>query len=154
MNKRKVHVQAVCNGGSALGTTGIWGDNDGILEVWNVLLDVALEQWLAVQVVDWDVEEALVLGVVQIHGDDVVGPCTGEKISDERSGLCDPLLVTWLWLEELRTGDGGWVLVVVSSEMWSVNTVLLGRAIINALSVGAPWWGNAVCEVVLQICLS
>lgn len=66
MNKGELHAQAVRNGSRALGATGIRADNDGILPVRNVLLDVALEKRLSVEVIDRDIEESL--------------DCTGSKL--------------------------------------------------------------------------
>ena len=147
VNKSEVHLQAVCNSSSTLGSTGVWRDDDSILEIWDVLLDVALKKRLSVEVVDWNVEEALVLWVVEVHRNNVIGSSAGQEVSDKRSSLSNPLFVSWLWLEELRADDGGWVLVVVSSKMWSRDTGLLG-AVLALSGVCASWWGNSIGEVV------
>ncbi len=75
------------------------------------MLDVFPQQMPAVQVVNWDVEEALVLRVVEIHSDDVVGAGAGQEVGDEGAGLGDPLLVAALRFEvDGRGGDAGiWV---------------------------------------------
>lgn len=147
VDKSEVHLQAVCNSSSTLGSTGVWRDDDSILEIWDVLLDVALKKWLSVEVVDWNIEEALILWVVEVHGNNVVGSGAGQEVSNKGSSLSNPLLVSWLWLEELRTGDSGWVLVVVSSKVWSRNTGLLS-AVLALSGVRASWWGNSIGEVV------
>jgi hypothetical protein len=49
-----------------------------------------------VEVVDWDVEEALILRVVQVHGDDVVRASAGKEVGNESTGLSHPHLVSTL----------------------------------------------------------
>lgn len=105
MNQGKVHVQAVGNCCRTLCTAGIWTDNDCILEVWNMLLDISLEKWLAVEIINGDIEEALVLRVVEVHGDDVVRPSAGKQIRDKGACLSNPLFVSRLWLEKSGIGD-------------------------------------------------
>lgn len=78
VNKSEVHLQAVCNSSSTLSSTGVWRDDDSILEIWDVLLDVALKKWLSVKVVDWNIKEALVLWIVEVHGDNVISTGTGQ----------------------------------------------------------------------------
>lgn len=114
MNESKVHVETVSNGRGSLGAAGVGGDDDGFSEARDVCLDIFLDERLAIEVVDGDIEEALVLGIVQVHGDDVVGTSAGEKISNERTGLGDPLLVAGLGPE--GGGNGIGVLVVVRCE--------------------------------------
>jgi hypothetical protein len=57
------HAEGVCDGGCALGAAGVGGHDDGLLVVGDVELDVFAEEVAAVEVVDGDIEEALVLGV-------------------------------------------------------------------------------------------
>ncbi|KAH3680598.1 hypothetical protein WICPIJ_008218 [Wickerhamomyces pijperi] len=75
--------QVISNSGGPLGTTGIWRNNNTVLIVWDLSLDVMLQDRFAVQVVNTDVKETLELGVVQVHSDDVV--CTGfrQQFSDQ-----------------------------------------------------------------------
>jgi hypothetical protein len=63
VNEGKGHAQGVGNGGGSLCASSVGADNDGLLVVGNVGLDVFAEEMAAVEVVDWDVEEALVLRV-------------------------------------------------------------------------------------------
>lgn len=63
VNERKGHAERIGDSGSALRTSSVGTDNHGLLVVGNVGLDVFAEEMAAVQVVDGDVEEALVLGV-------------------------------------------------------------------------------------------
>lgn len=58
------HTKPVCDGGGALCSAGIGTDDHRLLVVWDVVLDILLQQWAAVEVVDGDVEKALVLRVV------------------------------------------------------------------------------------------
>lgn len=67
-----------------------------------MLLYIFLQQGSAIEIVDRNVEEALVLGIVQVHGDDMVGAGTGEKVCDQSAGLGDPLLVAGAWFEGIR----------------------------------------------------
>lgn len=58
--------------------------------------DIALEQVATIEVVYWDVEEALVLGIVKVHSDDVIRASAGQKVRDQSTGLRNPLLVSTL----------------------------------------------------------
>ena len=112
------HIQVVRNCRCSLRPTGVRTDNDSIFEIRDVLLDVSLDERLAIQIINRDVEEALILRVVQVHCNYVVCPSAGEKIRDESSGLCDPLFVTWLCLEVASglVGDNAWIFVIVSRK--------------------------------------
>jgi hypothetical protein len=57
------HAEGVCDRGCALGAAGVGGHDDSLLVVRDVELDVFAEEVAAVEVVDGDIEEALVLGV-------------------------------------------------------------------------------------------
>lgn len=63
VDEGKGHAEGVGDGGCAFGATCIGADDDGLLVVGDVELDVFAQQVAAVEVVDGDVEEALVLGV-------------------------------------------------------------------------------------------
>jgi len=63
VNEGKWHAERIGDGGRTLSTASIGADDDGLLVVGDVELDVFPEEMAAVQVVDRDVEEALVLGV-------------------------------------------------------------------------------------------
>ena len=99
MYERKTDSQRVCNGGSSFGSTCIRADNDTIFEIRNFLLNVLLEQWPPIQVVNGYVEETLILRVVKVHSNDVVGAGASKKISNKCAGLCNPLSVAWTRLE-------------------------------------------------------
>lgn len=60
VNQCEAETQAVRNGSRTLRASGIWTDDNGVLVVWYVLLNVPLQEGLAVQIVDRDVEETLV----------------------------------------------------------------------------------------------
>lgn len=113
VDEGKVHAQAIGNDGGALCASGVGGDDDGLFVVGNILLDVVLEERFAVEIIYRDVKEPLILGVVEVHGDDMIGASAGEQVGNKGAGLCNPLLVAGLWLE---VGDGCRVFVVVSSE--------------------------------------
>ena len=91
---------------------------------------------------------------MQVHGDNVVGASTGEEVCNESSCLCDPLLVSWLWLEVLRGVHDRWVLVIVSGKVWGGDAgswAVFGRSVRAALGrVGAAWWGDAIRNIILQ----
>jgi hypothetical protein len=103
VNERKGHTKNIGNGSCTFGTTSIRTDDDGVLVLRNVELDILAQEVFAVQVVNGDVEEALVLRVVEVHCDDVIGASAGKKIGDKSTSLCDPLLVTSLGLEVRRS---------------------------------------------------
>ncbi len=61
MDQGKGHAEAVGNGGGAFGTACVRADNDCVAVVGDVLLDVALQERVGVEVVDW-LEDGLVRG--------------------------------------------------------------------------------------------
>ena len=151
MNQSKVHVQTVGNRCRTLCTAGIWTDDDCIFEVRNMLLDISLEERFAVEIVDGDIEEALVLRVVKVHGDDVVRSSAGKQISDKGACLSNPLLVSRLWLEKCGIVDDRIVLVVVSRKVGGLGTLLFpDRSVAAIARILSPWWGNAIRHVILQ----
>lgn len=58
------HTKPIGDGGGALRSAGIRTDDHSLLVVGDVVLDVLLQQRAAVEVVDGDVEKALILRVV------------------------------------------------------------------------------------------
>lgn len=103
VNEREGHTKSIGNGSCTFGTTSIRTDDDSVLVLRNVELNVLAQEVLAVQVVNRDIEETLVLRVVEVHCDDVIGASAGKKISDKSTSLCDPLLVTSLGFEVRRS---------------------------------------------------
>jgi hypothetical protein len=103
VNERKGHTKNIGNGSCTFGTTSIRTDDDSVLVLRNVELDILAQEVLAIQVVDGDVEETLVLRVVEVHCDDVVGASAGKEVGDKSTSLCDPLLVTSLGLKVRRS---------------------------------------------------
>lgn len=65
-----------------LGAAGVGAHDDGVL-AGEVLADPAQDAGLGVEVVDGDVEEALDLGGVEVHGDDVVAAGRLQHVGDE-----------------------------------------------------------------------
>ena len=63
MNERKRHAERIGDGSSSLCASSVWADDNSLLIIGNVGLDVFAEQMATVQIVDWDVEEALVLRI-------------------------------------------------------------------------------------------
>jgi hypothetical protein len=63
VDERKGHTKGIGDGGGALGSTSVGTDDDSLLVVGDVVLDVFAKEVAAVEVVDGDVEEALVLGI-------------------------------------------------------------------------------------------
>ena len=107
VNQREGHAQPVCNCSCSFGATGIRTDNDSLLVVRDVVLDILFQQRAPIEVVDGNVEEALVLRIVQVHGDDMV--CTGasQEICNKGAGLRNPLLVTGSGLKTIFRGLAG-----------------------------------------------
>lgn len=99
VNECELHAQLVSYCGCALGTARIRADNDSLLVVGDVALNVALQKRASVEVVDGDIKVALVLGVVQVHGDDVIRAGAGKQVGHQRTCLRDPLLVSGTRLE-------------------------------------------------------
>jgi hypothetical protein len=66
VDEGKGHAEGVGNGGGAFGAACVGGYDDGLLVVGDVELDVFAEEVTAVEVVNGDVEEALVLWVCRI----------------------------------------------------------------------------------------
>jgi hypothetical protein len=110
VDQSKRHAQRIGNCGCAFGTTCIGTDYDSLLEIGDVELYVLPEKMAAVQIVDWDIEETLVLRVcsllvclgaclcvlhtMKIHGDNVVCAGACEKVGDQSAGLSNPLAVS------------------------------------------------------------
>lgn len=63
MNQRKGHAERISDGSSTLSASSIWTNYNGLLVVGDVELDVFAEEVASVEVIDRDVEEALVLRV-------------------------------------------------------------------------------------------
>jgi hypothetical protein len=63
VDERKGHAERISDGGRSLGTTRIRTDHNGLLVVGDVELDVLTQKMAAIEVVHWDVEETLVLGI-------------------------------------------------------------------------------------------
>lgn len=68
-----------------LGTTSIGTDNDAVADI-KVLPDPLQNAGLGVQVVDGDIEEALDLASVQVHGNNVVTTSSLQHVGHELSG--------------------------------------------------------------------
>lgn len=71
VNESKSGVEAIGNRRRALRTASVGGDDNAVLNV-EVLTDPTKHRRLGIQVVDRDVEKALDLRGVEIHGDDVI----------------------------------------------------------------------------------
>lgn len=100
VDERKVCTKRIRDVGRALCTTSVGTDNHTVVGPTvfgdDLLLNVLLQHVSAVEVVDRDVEEALILRIVQIHSDDVVCAGASEKVGDECASLGNPLLVALL----------------------------------------------------------
>lgn len=71
VDQGKGRVETVSNRGGALRATRVGRHNDAVVDL-QVLADPTQHRRLGVQVVHGDIEEALDLRGVEIHGDDVV----------------------------------------------------------------------------------
>ena len=71
VNKSEASVQAVSQRSSTLGATSVRGDNHAVLNV-KVLPDPTKDRGLRVEVVHGNVEEALNLRSMEVHGNDMV----------------------------------------------------------------------------------
>ena len=87
-----------------LGTTSIWADNDTVADV-EVLPDPLKHAGLGVEVVDRDVEEALDLTGVKIHGNDVVAASSLEHVGHELGGNGSTALVLLILAGVGEVGD-------------------------------------------------
>ncbi|GMS87224.1 hypothetical protein PENTCL1PPCAC_9399 [Pristionchus entomophagus] len=86
VDEGEVDVEAVGDRRHSLRSSRIRRHDHGALPVGNALLDVLEDGGLGVEVVHGDVEEALDLGRVQVHRDDVVGSRDGEHVGDQLGG--------------------------------------------------------------------
>lgn len=126
----KRHAQRVRNCRGSLGSSSIRTDDDCLLKVGDRKLNVFSQEVAAVEVVDRNVEETLILRVVQIHGDDMICACAGEEICNQRASLRDPLLIARLGLELWRHGRSADDAI---SPMCAVHSVRLDRALFRAI---------------------
>lgn len=101
MDQGKLHAKRVCNCRCSFGTSSVRADHDSIPEVWNIVLYILFEQRSTVEIIDWDIEEALILRVVEIHGNDMIRTSSCDEIGDQRACLRYPLLVARPRLEGL-----------------------------------------------------
>lgn len=112
MDQRKFHSKRISNGCGPLGSSGVGRDDNSVLVVGDIVLDIPLQKRAGVEVVDGDIKEALILWVVEVHGNNVVGSGAGEEIRNQCAGLSNPLLVSGRGLEnwprgaKLRVGGG------------------------------------------------
>ena len=83
------------------------GDDDEPAADEALLAEVAGEDWLGVEVVDGDVEEALDLSGVEVDGEDAVYACGGEEVGDEFGGDGDARLVFAVLAGVAEEGDDG-----------------------------------------------
>ena len=108
MDESKVCAQGVCDVCRALCAASVRTDDHAVVGAAvlgdDLLLDVLLQHVPSVEVVHWDVEEALVLRVVQVHGDDVVCASAGQEVCNESTSLSHPHLVSTLDRELRRAG--------------------------------------------------
>lgn len=84
VDNRNRGVQLFRVDAGAFHATGIGADDDEIAEV--LLLDVAQEDWSGVQVIHQDVEEALELAGMEIHGDHAGSPGGGDEVGHQLGG--------------------------------------------------------------------
>lgn len=100
VDEGEVCAQGVCNVCRTLCTASIRADNHTVVGSTmlgdDLLLDVLLQHVPTVEVVDRDVEEALVLRVVQVHCDDVVCASASQEVSNKSTSLSHPHLVSTL----------------------------------------------------------
>ena len=82
VDESEAEVEAVGDGSSSLGTTGVRRDNDTVLDL-EVVADPAEGAGLGVEVVDGDVKEALDLRGVEIHSDDMVAASGLKHVSHQ-----------------------------------------------------------------------
>lgn len=106
VDKSKAEVEAIGNRSGALGTTGVRRDNDTVLDL-EVVADPAEGAGLGVQVVDGDVEEALDLRGVEVHGDDVVAAGSLEHVSHQSGGDGGTRLVFLVLTSVREVGEDG-----------------------------------------------
>jgi hypothetical protein len=71
VNESESSVQAVSQRRSTLGATGVRRNDHTVFHI-EVLSNPTKDRRLCVEVVHWDVEEALNLRSVEVHGDDMV----------------------------------------------------------------------------------
>ena len=90
-----------------LGTAGVGTDDDDVL-IGKVLAYPAQDAGLGIEVIDGDVEEALDLGGVQVHGDHVVAAGGLQHVGDELGGDGGAALVLLVLARVGEVGyDGG-----------------------------------------------
>lgn len=106
VNESKALVETIGYRGGALGTTGIGTDNDNVL-VAQVLLDPSQDTGLSIQVVDGDVEEALDLTGVQVHGNDMVASGRDQHVGNELGGYGRSALVLLVLSGIGKVGENG-----------------------------------------------
>ena len=107
MDQRKAQIQPIRHRGRALGASRIRTHDDAVLDGLQVIADPAQGRGFGVEVVDGDVEEALDLRGVQVHGDDVVAPGRLQHVGHELGGDGSAGLVFFVLACVGEVGDDG-----------------------------------------------
>ena len=103
MNEGERHSKRIGNGCCSFRTARVRADHDCTLVIRDLLTNEVLKERPAIQIIDWDIEKALVLSIMEVHGDDVFRSGAGEEIGNKSPGLSDPLLIAWSGLELCST---------------------------------------------------
>jgi hypothetical protein len=104
VNKSESSVQAVSKRGSTLGATSVGGNDHAVFHV-KVLSDPTKDGGLCVKVVDWDIEEALNLRSMEVHGDDMVASRNLEHVCDQFGTDRSSRLVLLVLARVRKAGD-------------------------------------------------
>lgn len=119
MDQPQRHRQSICNSGSSLGSTGIRADNNSLLIMWYGCFNIPLQDGPSVKIIHGDVQKPLILGVMQVHRDDMVCSCACDQVCNKSPRLRNPLLVS---RPRLKQG-------IFRSARGSMSFVLVGRPV-------------------------
>ena len=75
--QRKSNPQAICYSSSSFCTASVRTNHHSILEVRDLILNVILQKRSSVEIIDRDIEEALILRVMEVHCDDMICASAG-----------------------------------------------------------------------------
>lgn len=107
VDQGKVDLERVRHARDPLRTPGVLRDDDHVPPAVHVLLDPPDDGRLGVEIVHGDLEEALHLGGVEVHRDDVVHPGDGQEVRDHLGGDTAPVLLHLALLDVGKVREDG-----------------------------------------------
>jgi len=137
VNQCEWHAKVVRDGSCAFRAARIRAHHNGLLIVWNLMLNIFSEQMTSIEVVYGNVKEPLVLRIVKIHCDNMIRTSTSQQVGNQGTRLSYPLAIASLGFEDR------WLCSLLSSsklggktrrmDMTDLEVTLIGLAATSTL---------------------